>query len=384
MEAAQAQAQAQAQADTAAEADARQAKKVKKGISKAPSIRKEKKMEQNLKIPTYNEYEIMKEGNNKYNLLQIKEICRFYKQKLTGKKEQLAENLYNYLYKSKYALVIQKKWRKYYIKVYNKYRGPARLNRSICVNETDFYTLEPFADIPYLQFFSYCDDNNKKHKVIYGFDILSLFILMKDDYGHYDEEKLRNPYTREPFPDKVKSSLFKLIKASKKMGDKIITRLDEQKAILPSGIGNGVENILVINQIASRTMSLFNDINDLGNYTLSSWFSELSQPLLLKFIRELYDIWSYRANLSDNIKREICPPLGNPFRTYHMNTNMLINIPIESIKLFVLELIEPFVRSGINRDSKYLGTNYVLCALTLVSPAAAEALPWLYQSVSAF
>ena len=369
-----------------------QSTKVKKNMTiKAPNVRKEKKMEQNLKIPTYDEYEIMKEGNNKYNVLQIKEICRFYKQKLTGKKEQLAENLYNYLYKSKYALVIQKKWRKYYIKVYNKYRGPARLNRSICVNETDFYTLEPLSDIPYLQFFSYCDDDDhddnkkKKHnKVIYGFDILSLFILMKDDYGHYDEEKLRNPYTREPFPDKVKSSLFKLIKASKKMGDKIITRLDEQKAILPSGIGNGVENILVINQIASRTMSLFNDINDLGNYTLSSWFSELSQPLLLKFIRELYDIWSYRANLSDNIKREICPPLGNPFRTYHMNTNMLINIPIESIKLFVLELIEPFVRSGINRDSKYLGTNYVLCALTLVSPAAAEALPWLYQSVSAF
>jgi len=63
---------------------------------------------------------------------------------------------------------------------------------------------------------------------------------------------------------------------------------------------------------------------------------------------------------------------------------MLMNLPIEPIKLFVLDLIEPFVRNGINRDSKYLGSNYVLCALTLVSPAAAEALPWLYQSVSAF
>lgn len=376
------------------EADAAiQAKKVKKSISKSPSIRKEKKMEQNLKIPTYDEYEIMKEGNNKYNLLQIKEICRFYKQKLTGKKEQLAENLYNYLYKSKYALVIQNKWRKYYIKVYNKYRGPARLNRSICVNETDFYTLEPLADIPYLQFFSYCDDdhdnNNKKkkhNKVIYGFDILSLFILMKDDYGHYDEEKLRNPYTRECFPDKAKSSLFKLIKASKKIGDKIIIKVEDQKATLPltAGGANDVENILVINQISARTSNLFNDINDLGNYTLSSWFSELTHPLLLKLIRELYDIWTYRANLSDNVKREICPPLGNPFRPYHVNTHMLMNLPIEPIKLFVLDLIEPFVRNGINRDSKYLGSNYVLCALTLVSPAAAEALPWLYQSVSAF
>jgi hypothetical protein len=353
--------------------------KVKKSITtKAPRLRKEKKMEQNLKIPTYDEYEIMKEGNNKYNLLQIKEICRFYKQKLTGKKEQLAENLYNYLYKSKYALVIQNKWRKYYIKVYNKYRGPARLNRSICVNETDFYTLEPLIDIPYLQFFSYCD------KVIYGFDILSLFILMKDEYGNQDEEKLRNPYTREPFPDKVKESLINLIKASKKMGDKIITRVVDEQKVIPSSIMVGNENILVRQQVSARTISLFNEINDLGNYTLSTWFSELSHPLILKFVRELYDIWTYRANLSDIVKREICPPLGNPFRPYHINTNMLMNLPIEPIKLFVLELIEPFIRNGINRDSRYLGANYVLCALTLVSPEAAEALPWLYQSVSTF
>ena len=101
------------------EADAAiQAKKVKKSISKAPSIRKEKKMEQNLKIPTYNEYEIMKEGNNKYNLLQIKEICRFYKQKLTGKKEQLAENLYNYLHKDeiKSNIIINNPFKERYTK----------------------------------------------------------------------------------------------------------------------------------------------------------------------------------------------------------------------------------------------------------------------------
>ena len=44
-------------------------------------------------------------------------------------------------------------------------------------------------------------------------------------------------------------------------------------------------------------------------------------------------------------------------------------------------IIEKLVRSGINHDSKCLGANYVLCALTLVSSDAATAIPWLFQSV---
>jgi hypothetical protein len=44
--------------------------------------------------------------------------------------------------------------------------------------------------------------------------------------------------------------------------------------------------------------------------------------------------------------------------------------------------MENFVRSGVDRDSRCLGTNFVLCALTLNSGGAAEALPWLYHSVN--
>jgi len=41
------------------------------------------------------------------------------------------------------------------------------------------------------------------------------------------------------------------------------------------------------------------------------------------------------------------------------------------------------VRSGLTPDDRYLGASYVLSALTLVSPRARTALPWLYQSVAA-
>lgn len=351
-------------------------------VKKTP---REKKMKENIIIPSYDQYEIMKEGNNKYSLIQIKEICRFYKQKITGKKEQLAENLYNYLHKSKYAIIIQRVWRKYYIKVYNRLRGPARTNRTICVNETDFYTMEPLKDIPYLQFFSYCDDEKKKkNNVIYGFDILSLFMLLKDDYGQQDEERLRNPYTREPFPDNVKDNLFKLIRVSRRLGDKIMTKVEESKPSSPTTTTTGNMTFNIRENIVLRTTNIFNEINDLGNYTLSSWFTNLGHPQLVRFIRELYDIWTYRANLNETIKREICPYTESLFRNIHINPQLLNTFPVESIRCLVLDIMEQLVKSGINRDSRYLGTNYVLCALTLVSAEAAEALPWLYQSVSYF
>ena len=351
-------------------------------VKKTP---REKKMKENIIIPSYDQYEIMKEGNNKYSLIQIKEICRFYKQKITGKKEQLAENLYNYLHKSKYAIIIQRVWRKYYIKVYNRLRGPARTNRAICVNETDFYTMEPLKDIPYLQFFSYCDDEKKKkNNVIYGFDILSLFMLLKDDYGQQDEERLRNPYTREPFPDNVKDNLFKLIRVSRRLGDKIMTKVEESKPSSPTTTTTGNMTFNIRENIVLRTTNIFNEINDLGNYTLSSWFTNLGHPQLVRFIRELYDIWTYRANLNETIKREICPYTESLFRNIHINPQLLNTFPVESIRCLVLDIMEQLVKSGINRDSRYLGTNYVLCALTLVSAEAAEALPWLYQSVSYF
>jgi hypothetical protein len=57
--------------------------------------------------------------------------------------------------------------------------------------------------------------------------------------------------------------------------------------------------------IDNRVMSVFHDIDILGNYTNLNWFLNLSTSALMRFLFELNDIWSYRANLLDSIKREI-------------------------------------------------------------------------------
>jgi len=94
-------------------------------------------------------------------------------------------------------------------------------------------------------------------------------------------------------------------------------------------------------------------------------------------------MWNYRAQLSQETKRNICPPNGDPFRnlsmTYiHTEPNMF------NIKKVVLEVLEKLVNSGIDKDSKSLGAYYVLGGLTLVNQEAATSLPWLFQSVSYF
>ena len=98
----------------------------------------------------------------------------------------------------------------------------------------------------------------------------------------------------------------------------------------------------------------------------------------IKFIRELYDIWNYRANLQQDVKNNISN-FRDPF--LNLNISAIANMSRERLNHIVLTIIERFVYSGINEESRVLGSYYVLCALTLVSSSAAEALPWLYNSV---
>jgi hypothetical protein len=99
-------------------------------------------------------------------------------------------------------------------------------------------------------------------------------------------------------------------------------------------------------------------------------------------MKELYEIWSYRSQINHETRYKICP-LGDPFRyismSYiHTETN------ISNIQKVILNVLENLVNTGVDKDSKILGSYYVLGALTLVNDSAATALPWLFQSFGYF
>ena len=315
-------------------------------------------------IPTKNNYGVLLSNN--YTIKQLKEIATHYKIKLGGVsvKNEIFSKIYNYFKLYDTALTIQKAWRKYLFKQYNKLRGPARFKRSLCVNDCDFFTMDEVADIPYNQFYSYRDIDN----MVYGFDIISLYNLFNKGIN---VNVPSNPYNRNPFPKHVKKNMYKIKLLSSLFNDKINFNIVEEEIVI---VNSNPQEL-----IESRVISLFHDIDILGNYTNYTWFMNLNQQLLVKFIFELNDIWSFRANLDDEVKRNICPNYRDLFR-------MMLMTDIRSASMMTLyeislDIMENLVRRGINNDYRCLGANYVLCALTLVNIETAIALPWLYESV---
>ena len=96
-------------------------------------------------------------------------------------------------------------------------------------------------------------------------------------------------------------------------------------------------------------------------------------------MRELKDIFYYRANLSRNTQREIIP-LGDPFPTIPLQ-ELYVNYGLESLRKKVLEIIEAFITTGINEPSRQVGVYYVLSTFTICSQSAAQSLPWLHEAV---
>jgi hypothetical protein len=130
-------------------------------------------------------------------------------------------------------------------------------------------------------------------------------------------------------------------------------------------------------------VDLFQHINTLGNYSDSEWFNTLQRDELIRFIRNLHDIWYYRANLSQEMKEKICPPFGNPFVIQHAHVNMnVITLLSESeVRTLCVSVIEKMTRRGLTREDQCLGAFYVLATLTIVNQNARNALPWLYEAV---
>jgi hypothetical protein len=218
-------------------------------------------------------------------------------------------------------------------------------------------------DLVYSQFFSYKDIDG----FVYGFDIISLYnLILKSG------KTLKNPYNRNLIPNNVINDIRSLLRISKVL--KIPIEID---------IKDVTEDISLQKSIELRILDLFQLMDALGNYSNASWFLSLSKAQIVKMLRELIDIWNYRAQLSSEVKRLICPPNGDPFRGISFSA-IIQEQNMDNVRKMVLDIVEKLVKNGVDKDYKALGAYYILGAITLVNPEAAIALPWLFQSVSYF
>ena len=285
----------------------------------------------------------------------LKNLCKNYKLNVTGNKSILKQRLYYYLKGSYYVNKIKKVWRSFIKNKLMIARGPGLNNREMCINKTDFFSMDNISDIPENQFISFKDKDNN----VYGFDILSIYNLIK-----INKTKSQNPYNRNILPQELDNNIKNILLYSTFLNYKINITICDDKQIC----------------FKTQIIELVQHINNLGNYVNYEWFLSLNKHKKQLFIREIIDIWNYRAQLTQEIKCDIFPPLGNPF--FDMFNYNNYTITEETINNYIIKLIERITKTSNNINNQILGSNYILCSLTLVNDSAAIAYPWLYQSVT--
>jgi len=373
---------------------------------------------------TENKHEITFENYYKHNLTlsvyklpELKETARKCKINISGTKQKLIERIEEQFDKIKKAHIIQKIFRGSIVRNSFKLRGPAFKNRSICNNDNDFVTMEPLNEISDEYFYSYTDKQN----FTYGFNIVSLVQMLKS------KGKLVNPYNREKIAPEIIKNIISLytincilypdFKEENKnlniytsnncqtIRNRIISNQNNytsfenqhnRSSILTNNYRPTINHSSLINPqdierynkireiqsrpIAQRINDLFIEFDNLGNYTQSTWFNSLDLRDYARLYRSLYDIWNYRGNLSREVRLRICPFYG-PFDGIFARPINHQDLNVEQLKLACLIVLENMTYSGIDEDHRKLGAFHALSGVTIVSPGARNAMPWLYESV---
>lgn len=329
--------------------------------SAAKSPKKSKKEKDPNPTPTIHNIEQTRSMN--YSVAELKAYLKTHTLFLAGTKQVLHDRLFAYLRALRATIQLQARFRGHFVrdvfKLFQKYQSLL----STCVNDQDFYSFEPLTEINKFQLICVTEPEGS----VYGFDLASIVQYKnKLDAG----SPFTNPYTRSPLERSFIKELAKIESAAKLQIIPTVFDLDKPD-----------EEILSLpyeKKVEMKAISLFQHINSLGNYSDSSWFLQLSRRRVLRLLQELYDIWNFRLNIRRETKRTICPPAGTPFDLgINIRTATTSDVELRDI---VLSVFENFVYRGEDRDAQGLGAMYVLGALTLVSPVAAEALPWMYQS----
>jgi hypothetical protein len=274
------------------------------------------KVGDNMIIPTIDDCTCLLKYN--YSVAQLKIIAKIYKLKISGTKKELSNRIYVFLKLSHHIIKIQKIYRGYMQRTLNLLHGPAYLiaNRQLCTNDRDFLSDDLINEIPNNQFFSYTDID----KFTYGFDVISFYNLILKSEG-----RIKNPYTRNIINNSIIFNFKRMIRLCNALKKNITIKIEEDIV--------SQEKIVEL-----KVLQIFQSINALGNYSDGQWFLSLNRALLIKFSRDLADIWYYRCQITSETKKLICP-MGDPFNTFNFNY-LMQEINLDKLRLYILQLLQ--------------------------------------------
>ena len=276
--------------------------------------------------------------------------------KVSGVKAALQIRLRNHMEMVVVAQHSQRLARAWLVRRYIARKGPAIHRRDLLVNPKDFYTQESVAQISHEQFFSFADSEGQ----LYGFNLLSFSNLRLGS-----DTQLRNPYTNVVISDDAYRAARAAIRLGRILGYTVNTQIKHP--------ASKSEEIII---------SLFQEINALGNHTNYRWLADAPTMRLRVFCTNLHVIWKYRTGMPYAARCRICPPHGEVLPSFLLShgTTYLGSEDRETLLAEIGRACLSFITKARDIEDRRLAANLLLCSLTTISRRAAVALPWLYES----
>jgi len=236
------------------------------------------------------------------------------------------------------------------------FRGWNIRRRSKPNNIEDCGTLETLLEIPIEYYIQYQDPIDK---LWYGFDIRTLesIIASKHPVNPYNTKDLKS---NEKLMANYSYKKSFLLKNNRKMSHDSPKLTENQK-------------------FSQFVVRVFQKFDELGQYTNTEWFTTLSIEQLKQFYHLANDMFDYRAQLSDEMKKNIVKN-GLIFHNFKSTLSKFKNSHTRILQVEILREMERVIDEGVDKEYKILGMNLILSALVEVSHLASLGLPHLVQS----
>jgi len=294
------------------------------------------------------------------------------------------------------------KWIKMRLSLFNKkLHGIALVRRSLCVNDSDFVSLDDIKDISLVDFVSFQDACG----FVYGFNLDSVVdLILKSDehfietfkknyhgdgnwnlcyrqfirilYNHYNKIKINNPYTRDILPGEFKLNVFRLyarkiysIKPNQNTtGNNTLTMVNG--AISGNGGNDGDHRMRVRN----KCFAIFQKIDMFGYMTDITWLMDENVKNIKLFYKKLAFQWNLEFGL-DNTARYRIARTHNLFNNLH--EVMLSRLDKYNLLDKILDILNILVSNGESESDKNTGAILILYGLAAINRRCIEANPWL-------
>lgn len=236
------------------------------------------------------------------------------------------------------------------------FRGWNMRRRSKPNNIEDCGTLERLIVIPIEYYIQYQDATDN---LWYGFDIRTLESILESKHPV-------NPYnTKELKPN-----------------EKLMANYSHKKSFLLENnrkMSHDSPKLTEQQRFSQFVVRVFQKFDELGQYTDTEWFTTLSLEQLKQFYHLANDMFDYRAQLTDEMKKNIVKN-GLIFHNFKSTLSKFRNVHTRILQVEILREMERVVDEGVDKEFKILGMNLILSALVEVSHRASLALSHLVQS----